>query len=218
MKILIIEDDKILVDTLKDLLEVEGFNVDYFYDLNEIEDYMVLNKYNLIVLDLMLGDRNGLDFLKLIRDEINRPILILTAKSSKADQLKGFGFGADDYITKPFDPELLIARIKSHLRKQNMETIVFKNTKYDLNLGRIFKNNKVNTFTNFELEIIKLLYANRNLILSKSQMITMLPTQSAEVTERTIVSHIYNVRKKILEIGGDDPIENKWGVGYRWKE
>ena len=113
MKILIIEDDKILVDSLKDLLEVEGFSVDYFYNLEEIEDYIILNKYNLIILDLMLGDRNGLDFLKLIRDEIDRPILILTAKTSKEDQLKGLGFGADDYITKPFDADILIARIKS---------------------------------------------------------------------------------------------------------
>lgn len=218
MKILIIEDDKILVDSLKDLLEVEGFSVDYFYNLEEIEDYIILNKYNLIILDLMLGDRNGLDFLKLIRDEIDRPILILTAKTSKEDQLKGLGFGADDYITKPFDADILIARIKSHLRNQKADKIIYEKTEYDLNLGRIFKDNKVNTFTNFELEIIKLLYVNRNNILSKSQMISMLPTQSTEVTERTIVSHIYNIRKKILEINGDDPIENKWGVGYRWKK
>lgn len=218
MKILIIEDDISLVDTLKDLLEAKGYKIDYFYDISEIDDYMILNKYNLIILDLMLGKENGLDFLKLIRNDIERPILILTAKTSKEDQLKGLGFGADDYITKPFDSDILLARIKAHLRNQKVEKIIYKDTKFVLSIGTILKNNKVSTLTNFELEIIRLLYFNKNNILSKSQMLSMLPTESDDVTERTIVSHIYNIRKKILEIEADDPIENKWGVGYRWKE
>lgn len=218
MKILIIEDNVLLVETLKDLLELRGFEVDYFYDLDEIDDYMILNKYNLIILDLMLGDMNGLDFLKIVRDDVDRPILILTAKNAKEDQLMGFGLGADDYITKPFDPDILVARINSHLRKQKGKKIIFKDTEYDLNSGSIYRNDETAIFTNFELEISKLLYTNKDIFLSKAKMISMLPTQSEEVTERTIVSHIYNIRKKILEIGADDPIENKWGVGYRWKE
>lgn len=218
MKILIIEDDVALVDTLKDLLESKGYKIDYFYDIGEIDDYMILNKYNLIILDLMLGKENGLDFLKLIRNDIERPILILTAKTSKEDQLKGLGFGADDYITKPFDSDILLARINVHLRNQKREKIIYKDTEFDLLIGTIKKNNKVSTLTNFELEIIRLLYFNKNNILSKSQMLSMLPTQNDEGTDHTIVSHIYNIRKKILEIDADDPIENKWGVGYRWKE
>ncbi len=218
MRILLIEDNKSLVETLKDLLESQGYEVDYYYDIDDIEDYMILNKYNLIILDLMLGKRDGLDFLKTIRNEIHRPILILTAKSSKDDQIKGLNLGADDYITKPFDADILIARINTQLRNQNKEKVVFKETEFDLNIGTISKKGEISRLTNFELEVLKLLYTNINKILSKAQMISMLPTQSEEVTERTIVSHIYNIRKKILEINADDPIENKWGVGYRWKE
>ena len=218
MRILIIEDNKSLVETLKDLLESQGYEVDYYYDIDDIEDYMILNKYNLIILDLMLGKRDGLEFLKTVRNEIHRPILILTAKSSKDDQIKGLNLGADDYITKPFDADILVARINAQLRNQNKEKVVFKETEFDLNIGNIIKNGEISRLTNFELEVLKLLYTNKNKILSKAQMISMLPTQSDEVTERTIVSHIYNIRKKILEINADDPIENKWGVGYRWKE
>ncbi len=218
MRILLIEDNRSLVESLKDLLESQGYEVDYHYDIDDIEDYMILNKYNLIILDLMLGKRDGLDFLKIIRNDINRPILILTAKSSKHDQIKGLNLGADDYITKPFDADILIARINTQLRNQNKEKVVFKETEFDLNIGTISKKGEISRLTNFELEVLKLLYTNINKILSKAQMISMLPTQSEEVTERTIVSHIYNIRKKILEINADDPIENKWGVGYRWKE
>lgn len=218
MRILLIEDNKSLVETLKDLLESRGYEVDYYYDIDDIEDYMILNKYNLIILDLMLGKRDGLDFLKTIRNEIHRPILILTAKSSKDDQIKGLNLGADDYITKPFDADILVARINAQLRNQNKEKVVFKETEFDLNIGTISRKSEVSRLTNFELEVLKLLYTNKNKILSKAYMMSMLPTQSEEVTERTIVSHIYNIRKKILEINADDPIENKWGVGYIWKE
>ncbi|WP_099950512.1 response regulator transcription factor [Ezakiella peruensis] len=218
MRILLIEDNRSLVETLKDLLVSKGYEVDSYYDIDDIEDYMILNKYNLIILDLMLGKRDGLDFLKTIRNDINRPILILTAKSSKDDQIKGLNLGADDYITKPFDADILLARINTQLRNQNKEKVVFKETEFDLNIGTISKKGEISRLTNFELEVLKLLYTNKNKILSKAQMISMLPTQSEEVTERTIVSHIYNIRKKILEINADDPIENKWGVGYRWKE
>ena len=112
MKILIIEDDKSLVETLKEILEQEKYFVDYYYNLDDIEDYVILNKYNLIILDVMLGERNGFQFLQIVRNEVDRPIILLTAKDTKEDMLKGFNLGADDYITKPFDADLLLARIK----------------------------------------------------------------------------------------------------------
>ncbi|WP_299034031.1 response regulator transcription factor [uncultured Anaerococcus sp.] len=88
MDICIIEDNLALVESLKDLLENEGYGVDYFLDLGEIDDYLILNKYSLIILDLMLGEFDGLDFLKTIRNEIKRPIIILTAKDNKEDELR----------------------------------------------------------------------------------------------------------------------------------
>lgn len=130
MKILIIEDNKSLVSTLKDVLESSGYEVDYFTALEQIDDYIILNSYDLIILDLMLGKYNGFDFLKTIRDDIKTPIVILTAKNTKEDIMKGFGLGADDYITKPFDMDILLARIKARIGRLD-QGVYYKNTKYD---------------------------------------------------------------------------------------
>ena len=121
MKILIIEDNISLVSTLKDVLESNSYEVDYIISLEEIYDYALLNSYDLILLDLMLGEYNGFDFLKNVRADIKTPIIILTAKNAKEDIIKGFGLGADDYITKPFDMDILLARIKVRIGRLNQE-------------------------------------------------------------------------------------------------
>lgn len=217
MKILIIEDDKGLVATLKEFLEQEGYFVDYFYDLDDIEDYGVLNKYNLIILDVMLGKRNGFEFLRIIREEIDRPIILLTAKDTKEDMLKGFNLGANDYVTKPFDADLLLARIKSHLRGEKNEEVRYFDTFFNLSTGVIKKDENSTSLTNAELEIVKLLYGNKGQIFSKEKIVNRVSSKY-DATNRVVVCHIYNIRKKLSEIDGNDPIENRWGVGYLWKE
>lgn len=217
MDVCIIEDNLALVESLKDLLENEGYGVDYFLDLGEIDDYLILNKYSLIILDLMLGDFDGLDFLKTIREEIERPIIILTAKDNKEDELKGLELGADDYIKKPFDPDILLARIKSKLRlNKNME-ISYKETTFDFETGLIKKDDLQISLTSQENKILNILYINKGRVLSKESLLSMVSNNFDSSSERTIVTHIYNIRKKILEIGADDPIENVWKEGYKWK-
>lgn len=218
MEICIIEDNQALVESLKDLLENEGYEGDYFLDLREIDDYLILNKYSLIILDLMLGDFDGLDFLKMVRREIKRPIIILTAKDNKEDELMGLEFGADDYIKKPFDPDILLARIKSKLRPFENREISYKATTFDFETGFVSKNNKKVYFTSQEKKILNILYVNKGIILSKESILSMTADNFDTSSERTIVTHIYNIRKKILEIGADDPIENVWKEGYKWKE
>lgn len=217
MKIALIEDDQILVRTLKEFLEAEGFQVDYFYSLEEIEDYITLNQYHLIILDLMLGEDDGLEFLRVVREDIKRPIIILTAKDSKADMLKGFDLGADDYVTKPFDSDILLARIKSQLRDKEQEQINYQGTQFNLSLGIVSKNHASIHLTNTEIEILNLLYANQDRPLKADQLATTI-SQNSQVTGRTVVSHIYNIRKKLMDIDADDPIENIWGRGYLWKK
>lgn len=218
MKICIIEDNLSLVESLKDLLENSGYEVEYFLDLKEIEDYLLLNKFDLIILDLMLGAFDGFDFLKMVRDEIKRPIIILTAKSGKADELKGLSLGADDYVKKPFDPDILLARIRSKLRLSENINISYKQSIFDLETGLIKKNNEQTYLTSQEKKILHILYLNKGRILSKESILSMTFDNFDEVSERTIVTHIYNIRKKILEIGADDPIENVWKEGYNWKK
>lgn len=217
MDICIIEDNLALVESLKDLLENEGYGVDYFLDLGEIDDYLILNKYSLIILDLMLGEFDGLDFLKTIRNEIKRPIIILTAKDNKEDELRGLELGADDYIKKPFDPDILLARIKSKLRLNENVEESYKETSFDLKTGLIKKDGLQISLTSQEKKILNILYINKGRVLSKESLLSMVSNNFDSSSERTIVTHIYNIRKKILEIGADDPIENVWKEGYKWK-
>lgn len=217
MDICIIEDNLALVESLKDLLENEGYGVDYFLDLGEIDDYLILNKYDLIILDLMLGKFDGLDFLKMVRSEIKRPIIILTAKGGKEDELKGLELGADDYIKKPFDPDILLARIKSKLRINENSEISYKGTTFDFETGLVKKNQSQIYLTSQEKKILKILFINKGRVLSKESLLSMVSDNFDQTSERTIVTHIYNIRKKILEIGADDPVENVWKEGYKWK-
>ena len=217
MDICIIEDNFALVESLKDLLENEGYGVDYFQDLGEIDDYLILNKYDLIILDLMLGNFDGLDFLKIIRNEIKRPIIILTAKNGKEDELRGLSLGADDYIKKPFDPDILLARIKSKLRINENSEISYRQTTFDFETGLVKKNESKIYLTSQEKKILKILFINKGRVLSKESLISMVSDNFDSASERTIVTHIYNIRKKILEIGADDPVENVWKEGYKWK-
>lgn len=217
MNICIIEDNLALVESLKDLLENEGYGVDYFLDLGEIDDYLILNKYDLIILDLMLGKFDGLDFLKMVRSEIKRPIIILTAKDGKEDELKGLELGADDYIKKPFDPDILLARIKSKLRINENSEISYKGTTFDFETGLVKKNQSQIYLTSQEKKILKILFINKGRVLSKESILSMASDNFDQTSERTIVTHIYNIRKKILEIGADDPVENVWKEGYKWK-
>lgn len=165
MKILIIEDNISLVSTLKDVLESNNYEVDYLLSLEEIDDYAILNSYDLILLDLMLGKYNGLDFLKTIRDDINTPI-ILTAKNTKDDIMRGFGLGADDYITKPFDMDILLARIKARIGRLN-QGIYYKNTKFDFDRFLISKDCENVQMTSTEAYILKFLYDNKGIFLTK---------------------------------------------------
>lgn len=216
MKILVIEDNISLVSTLKDVLESSGYEVDYFTALEQIDDYIILNSYDLIILDLMLGKYSGFDFLKNVRDDVETPIIILTAKNTKDDVMKGFGLGADDYITKPFDKDILLARIKARIGKSE-QVIFYKNTKFDFDRYLISKYTDSVQITSSEACILKFLYENKGKFLTKEKIL-LNTSNSYNSSERVIVSHIYNIRQKLLTINADDPIENKWKVGYRWKE
>lgn len=218
MKIAIIEDNRSLVESLVDLLTSKGYEVDYFLDLREIDDYIILNSYNLIILDLMVGDLDGLEFLRIIHEDIKRPIIILTAKASKDDELRGLKLGACDYIKKPFDSDILLARIGAKLRDQKSDPVFYKQTKFDFEGGYISNGESRVDLTSIEKKILNVLYTSKGNIASKASLLSMTSDFQRDATEKTIVTHIYNIRKKILELGGCDPIESIWKEGYRWKE
>lgn len=199
MKILIIEDDISLVDTLKDVLESESYLVDYYINLEEIDDYIILNSYDLVILDLMLGKYNGLDFLNLVRKEIQTPIIILTAKNTKDDIIKGFGLGVDDYITKSFDMDILLARIKARIGGEE-KIIRYKKTYFDFDRLLVKKEKETIELTSKEVRILAYLYKNKGIFISKDKILMNI-NKDLGVSARVVVSHIYNIRQKLLSIG-----------------
>lgn len=217
-KILIIDDNIDFVLTLKDLLESKGYKVDYFLDTEDIEDYIVLNKYDLILLDVMLKSVTGFNFLKVIREEVIRPVIFLSAKNTKSDILKGLKIGGDDYITKPFDNDLLLAKINSHLRRESYnrkEVIQFKDIRIHRNSLEVKVKEKVLNFSKSEFDIIWLLANNLDKTFTKEEIFNSIYGIDSYSEIRVVVQHIYQIRVKFREYH-IDPIENIWGVGYKW--
>lgn len=216
MKILLIENTRNLLRVLKSTLENEGYVIDILNSIDEIEDYVILNKYDLIILGKIPSGYNKFDFFEIIRSEVEIPVIFIVNENSKEDILRVLESGAEDYITEPFDEEILLAKIKRCLNKKEKEIIKYKETYFNLCTGTVEKLWKSIKLTNSELEIIKLLYYNKDKIISKENIVNKTALKF-EATDRVAISHIHNIRKKLSIIDGDDPIENRWGYGYMWK-
>ncbi len=217
-KILIIEDNKELVKTIEDLLLQNGYKCDYFFNTEDIDDYIILNKYDLVILDIMFEGTNGLEFCQVVRSEIETPIIFLSAKNKSDDIIKGLSVGADDYLTKPFENDVLIAKIKSILNRKyiyQMKILELDGYKFYENTKRLEYNGKVVNVSSTEFDILFIL-ANSNKILSKEKIQSSIYKLSLDTDSRLITQYIYQIRKKLKEIG-NDPIENIWGEGYKWK-
>lgn len=224
-KILIIEDEKEIADLEKDYLEISGFQVDILNDGKDAIKCITENNYDLIILDLMLPNTSGLDICKSVREKIDIPIVMVTAKVESIDKIRGLGIGADDYITKPFDPAELVARVEAHIKqyqrltncktkKENIKTI--KNIKIYMDCWKVYKNNEEIKFANKEFELLKFLAENPNQVFSKEKLFEIIWGYDYIGDVATVTVHINRIRDKIE----DDPsnptiIETIWGAGYR---
>ena len=224
-KILIIEDEKEIADLEKDYLEISGFQVDILNDGKDAIKFITENNYDLIILDLMLPNTNGLEICKVVREKIDIPIIMVTAKVESIDKIRGLGIGADDYITKPFDPAELVARVEAHIKqykrltncknkKENIKTI--KNIKIYMDCWKVYKNNEEIKFANKEFELLKFLAENPKQVFSKEKLFEVIWGYDYIGDVATVTVHINRIRDKIE----DDPsnptiIETVWGAGYR---
>jgi len=222
-KILIIEDDPGIQLSLKDEFESEGFDVysadDGLAGLEMIEQ----NPPDLIILDLMLPFQNGYEICKKLRQEGNNvPIIMLTVKDQEVDKVLGLELGADDYVTKPFSLRELLARVHALLRRsaENIpESSVFSigDTVFDLKKYEALKKGKEIEYTTLEFQMVKLLYERRGQVVTREDFLNDIwGEQNTVVTERTVDSHIANIRKKLE----DDPSDPRYilsirGVGYK---
>lgn len=223
-KILVVDDEKQIVEILKAYLEKEGYAAVVAYDGNE-----ALNKFrqelpDLILLDIMLPEMSGLDVCRELRKESNVPVIMLTALDDTTDKVVGLELGADDYVTKPFDPKEIISRVRAVLRRTDKPTVIKTMTKLgDINVDTekrtIHKGDNNIELTAYEFDIYALLAENPGRVFSRSQLLDKIQGDSYEGYERTIDSHIKNLRKKLdVQQGQPGDIITVYGVGYKLME
>lgn len=219
MKILIIEDDRAISDALKEGLEDEAYAVDATYDGDEGYRTARAEEYDLIILDIMLPNMNGYEVCQTLRKEnIHTTILMLTAKSQEKDIIKGLDDGADDYLAKPFNFDVLLARIRALLRRPNEklpEILEVGDLKLDPSLKKVERANKEIKLTAKEYAVLEYLMRNPNKVLSREQIISHVWDFDADVLPNSVELFIMFIRRKI-----DKPFKNKLihtvsGFGYK---
>lgn len=228
-KILIIEDDNEISMLEKDYLEISGISADIVSDGSKAVSTALNGEYDLILLDVMLPGCNGYDICRDLRDQIDIPILMVTARSDSIDKIRGLGLGADDYIVKPFDPSELVARVKSHLRRYerltdgpNTDAVLADDT---IRIGdlrilprswKVYKGEEEIKFPNREFELLRFLAMNANIVFSKDQLFEKIWGYDYIGDSATLTVHINRIREKI-EDNPSKPriIETVWGAGYR---
>lgn len=217
-RILVIDDEEDILALIKNTLQLQNYLVETFVSANQV-DRSKLADYDLILLDIMMPDVDGLSFCWDIRNLVDCPILFLTAKSQEADVVTGLSYGADDYICKPFGVQELLARVDAHLRRERREhhaSLVLEPIRFDLSAKRVTAKGKKLDLTKSEYEICELLAKRRGQVFSKDQLYDYLYTYEERGTPAAIAEHIKNIRAKFRTIGLE-PIETVWGIGYKWK-
>ncbi|MCX6321297.1 MAG: response regulator transcription factor [Bacteroidia bacterium] len=224
MKILIIEDEKELVGTIKNFLESEGFLCETAYSYFEAEDSLSAFNYDIIILDLTLPGGDGLDLIKLIKVRNRQAgLLIVSAKNSLDDKIRGLDMGADDYITKPFHLAELNSRIKSLARRRHFEganELIFNEIKINFDSAEVFINDTIIDLTKKEYEILLYFIVNRNKVITREAIAEHVWGDNISYADNYdfIYSHIKNIRKKIEMNNGLNYLHNIYGIGYKFSE
>ncbi|MCY1038550.1 response regulator transcription factor [Staphylococcus nepalensis] len=214
-KILIVEDEQNLARFIELELEHENYDVDIEYDGKTGLEKALNNEYNLILLDLMLPNINGLEICRQIRQNKTTPIIIITAKSDTYDKVAGLDYGADDYIVKPFDIEELLARIRAMLRRQPQKNVIdMKGIIIDRDGFKVTVDGEPLDLTKTEYDLLTLLAENRNHVLQREQIIADVWGYDSEVETNVVDVYIRYLRNKLKPYGKDKYIETVRGVGY----
>ncbi len=233
-KVLIVEDDNEIAMLEKDYLEISGYETEVIQDGRKVINEVLTGRFDLILLDLMLPGLSGYDICREIRDKIDIPILMVTAKTESIDKIRGLGLGADDYIAKPFDPAELVARVKSHISRYErlagggMKKIVKSETVSQqgiIHIGnlklmilnyKVYRDEQEIKFPNREFELLKFLAMNPNIVFSKDQLFEKIWGYDYVGDSATVTVHINRIREKLEEDPGNPQIiETVWGAGYR---
>ncbi len=226
-KILIIEDEESIADLEKDYLELSGFEVEIEERGDTGLTRALKEDFDLIILDLMLPGVDGFEICRQIREEKNIPVIMVSAKKDDIDKIRGLGLGADDYMTKPFSPSELVARVKAHLARyerligsgvQENEIVEIRGIKIDKTARRVWVNGEEKAFTSKEFNLLTFLAQNPNHVFTKEELFSKIWDMESIGDIATVTVHIKKIREKI-EFNTAKPqyIETIWGVGYRFK-
>lgn len=226
-RLLIIEDEVAIAELEKDYLELSGFTVETETTGDVGAKRALSEEFDLVILDLMLPNMDGFEICKRIRKEKNIPIIMVSAKKDDIDKIRGLGLGADDYITKPFSPSELVARVKAHLGRyerligsgvKENEIIEIRGLKIDKTARRVFLNSEEKIFTTKEFDLLTFLAENPNHVYTKDELFREIWDMESVGDIATVTVHIKKIREK-MEYNTSKPqyIETIWGVGYRFK-
>ena len=224
-RILIIEDDKSIAELERDYLELNGFEVTICEDGTKGLEEALGGGYDLILLDLMLPGADGFDICRKVREKQNTPIIIVSAKHEDIDKIRGLGLGADDYMTKPFSPGEMVARVRAHLNRYERligsgknEIIEIRGLKIDRTARKVWVNGEEKNLTAREFDLLAFLAANPNHVYSRDELFREIWGMESVGDIATVTVHIKKIREKV-ELNSAKPqyIETIWGVGYRFK-
>ena len=217
MRILIIEDEKLLADSLEYLLRAKGFETEAVYDGENGEAYAELGIYDLLILDVMMPGLNGYEVARRVRAKrCSTPILMLTAKSELEDRIEGLNAGADYYLTKPFDSRELLACINALLRRQGnqVDELCYGNTRLDLSTGLLICGEKSIRLSAREFDVMRFLLQSRDQIISKEVILSRIWGLDSNAVENHVEVYVGFLRKKLTSIGSNLRIEAIRRMGY----
>ena len=226
-RILIIEDESSIAELEKDYLELSGFEVALEEEGNQGLKRALEEDFDLLILDLMLPGLDGFEICRRFREVKNTPIIMISAKKEDIDKIRGLGLGADDYMTKPFSPSEMVARVKAHLARYERligsgspenEIIEIRGLKIDKTDRRVWINGEEKNFTTKEFDLLTFLAQNPNHVFTKEELFSKIWDMESIGDIATVTVHIKKIREKI-EFNTAKPqyIETIWGVGYRFK-
>ena len=230
-RILIVEDDADISMVEEAYLQSAGFETAILSEGTEIFGILEREKFDLILLDVMLPGKNGYEICREVRDKLDIPILMVTARTEPVDKLRGLGLGADDYIAKPFDPAELVARVNSNLRQyeriiqkfekktEESDEIQVRDLRILVNSWKVYKGDREIKFPNREFELLKFLAMNPNIVFSKEQLFEKIWGYDYVGDSATVMVHINRIREKIEDDSRNPKIlETVWGAGYRFNK
>lgn len=227
-KILIVEDEESIAELERDYLRISGYDVDICNDGNEGLYKALKGDYDLLVLDIMLPGTDGFEICKRVREEKDIPVIMVSARKDDIDKIRALGLGADDYMTKPFSPSELVARVKAHMArftrltgvsKQANDIIEVRGLKIDRTARKVWVDGEEKVFTAKEFDLLTFLAMHPNHVYSKADLFREIwGMESIGDDVATVTVHIKKIREKLNDTSGNpNYIETIWGVGYRFK-